>query len=130
MTPYDFVNAINNKAKKDLMTGTDNDQLAESSYVPFIVNKALSYFPDTIMYANAMNQLNHIDSKLQFHYLLNTVRPGKRFSKWTKRVDSDDLQLVMEYYSYNITKAKQALALLTPEQLSLIKNNITHGVEE
>lgn len=130
MSPYDYVNAINNKAKKDLMTGTDNDQLAESSYVPFIVNKALSYFPDTIMYSNAMNQLNHLDNKLQFHYLLNTVRPGKRFSKWTKRVDSEDLQLVMEYYSYNITKAKQALSLLSPEQLSLIKYNLTHGVEE
>lgn len=130
MNPYDYVNAINSKQKKDLMTGSDNDQLAESSYIPFIVNKALSYFPDTVMYANAMNQYNLIDNKLQFHYLLNTVRPGKRFSKWTKRVDSEDLQLVMEYYSYNITKAKQALSILTPEQLSLIKQNITHGVEE
>lgn len=130
MNPYDFVNTINSKQKKDLMTGSDNDQLAEASYVPYVVNKALSYFPDTIMYANAMNQYNQVDNKLQFHYLLNTVRPGKRFSKWTKRIDSDELQLVMEYYSYSMEKAKQVLPILSIEQITLIKNNLTHGVEE
>jgi hypothetical protein len=130
MNPYDFVNAINSKQKNDLMTGSDNDQLAEASYVPYVVNKALSYFPDTVMYANAMNQYNHLDNKLQFHYLLNTVRPGKRFSKWTKRNDSDELQLVMEYYSFSMEKAKQVLPILSIEQLTLIKNNLTHGVEE
>ena len=130
MTPYDYVNAINSKQKTDLMTGSDNDQLAEASYVPYIVNKALSYFPDTVMYANAMNQYNQVDNKLQFHYLLNTVHAGKRFSKWTKRIDSDELQLVMEYYSYSIEKAKQVLPLLTIDQITLIKQNLTHGVEE
>lgn len=125
-TPFDYVNSINFK-KKDLMTGSENDELAEKQYVPFIVNKSLSYFPDTIMYANKMNVNHHLDNKLQFHYLLNSIRPGKRFSKWVKKQEDNDLETVMEYYGYNRTKAESALALLSPVQLEHIKNRLNKG---
>lgn len=127
MNPFEFVNAIN-QTKKDLMTGTENDVLAERGYTPYVVNRSLSYFPDTIMYANHMNIHSILDNKLQFHYLLNTIRPGKRFSKWAKREDGD-LQLVMQYFSYGIDKAKQVLPLLSVEQLSMIKTTLQCGVE-
>jgi hypothetical protein len=129
MNPFEFVNAINSQSKKDLMTGTENDELAESGYVPFVVNRALSYFLDTIMYANHMNIHRILDNKLQFHYLLNTIRPGKRFSKWAKKEDSD-LQLVMQYFSYGVDKAKQVLPLLSNEQLSMIKTTLQSGVQD
>lgn len=109
------------------MSGSENDELAEKQYVPFIVNKSLSYFPDTIMYANKMNVNHHIDNKLQFHYLLNSIRPGKRFSKWVKKQEDNDLETVMEYYGYNRTKAESALALLSPVQLEQIKNRLNKG---
>jgi len=51
MNPFDFVNSIS-FAKKDLMTNTENDDLSEKGYVPFIVNKSLSYFADTLLHAN------------------------------------------------------------------------------
>ena len=129
MTPFDFVNSINSSKKADLMTGTENDELAEKAYVPFVVNRALSYFVDTLQYANHMNIHHILDNKLQFHYLLNTIRPGRRFSKWAKKEDSD-LQLVMQYYSYGVDKAKQALPLLSVEQLSMIKTILQSGVED
>lgn len=129
MTPFDFVNAINSSKKTDIMSDTENDELAEKAYVPFVVNRALSYFPDALMYANHMNIHNILDNKLQFHYLLNSIRPGKRFSKWVKRQDSD-LQLVMQYYSYNVDKAKQALPLLSAEQLLIIKTKLQSGIED
>lgn len=128
MSPFDFVNAINSQSKKDLMTGTENDELAESSYVPFVVNRALSYFPDTLMHANYMNIHHILDYKPQFHYLLNIVRPARRMSKWAKKQDGD-LQLVMQYYNYSIDKAKQALPLLSLEQLSIIKIKLQSGIE-
>ena len=128
MTPFDYVNAIN-KTKKDLMTGGEDDQQAEKDYVSFVVNRSLSYFPDTLMYVNEINRYPDLDKKLQFHFLLNSIRPGKRFSKWVKKEDSTDLLAVMQYYKYGINKAKQALPLLTNEQLSIIKNTITSGVE-
>lgn len=126
MNPFDFVNAISH-TKKDLMTGTENDQLVEKSYVPFIVNKALSYFPDTIMYANEMNVYGSLDNKLQFCYLLNSIRPQKRFAKWLKKQDSNELEIVKEYYGYSNEKATQALSLLSEKQLELIRKQLEKG---
>jgi hypothetical protein len=126
MNPFDFVNSIN-QTKVDMMTGTENDELAEKGYVPFIVNKALSYFPDTLLYANEVNQLAHLDNKLQYQYLLNSIRPSKRFSKWAKKEDSDDLEVVKEYYGYSNEKAYQALSILSKDQLNHIKKQLEQG---
>jgi len=124
--PFDYVNAINFN-KQDLMTGTENDELAEAGYVPFLTNRSLSNFTDTILYANEMNMHNHLDNKLQFHYLINSIRPKKRFSKWAKRQDSDDFEAVKAYFKYNNVKTEQAISLLTPEQIIIIKKKLKTG---
>lgn len=124
--PFEYLNAINS-TKKDLMTGSENDELAEKNYVPYITNKTLSYFPDTIMYASAMNLHHGLDNKLQFHYLINSIRPRKRFTKWVKRQEDNDLDAIAEYYGYNRQKSEQALTLLSPDQLKIIKNKLQKG---
>lgn len=124
--PFDYVNAIN-YSKQDLMTDTENDELAEAGYSPFLANRALSYFPDTIMYAQEMNAYNHLDKKLQFHYLINSIRPKKRFSKWAKKQEDSDIEAVMEYYKYSEAKARAVLSLLSPEQLKQIKKRLDKG---
>lgn len=122
LSPFDYINSINS-TKKDLMETKED----EKSYNSFMVNRGLSYFPDTIEYANIMNQLYHLDSKLQYQYLINIVRPRKRFSKWSKKKKDNDLELVMKYFGYNANKAKSALSILSKEQLSQIKEIITSG---
>lgn len=124
MSPFDFVNAINSTAKKDLIA---NDPDLEKLYVPFMVNRALSYFPDTIIYANELNCYNFLDYKLQNSYLLNIVRPAKRFAKWVKKQDNNDIDVVMEYFGYNQEKAIQALSILSSDQLTTIKNKLAKG---
>jgi len=126
MSPFDFVNAVSHN-KKQLMTGTENDELAESSYVPFVVNKALSYFPDTILHANEMNRYSNTDNKLQFHYLLNSIRPAKRFAKWVKREDNESVELVKQFYGYSTEKAVQVVSLLTSDNLHYIKQKLERG---
>ena len=126
MNPFVFVNSIN-LTKNDLMTGTENDELAEKGYAPYLVNKALSYFPDTLLYANEVNRLAHVDNKLQYHYLLNSIRAQKRYSKWAKKEDSDDLEVVKEYYGYSNEKAYQALSILSKDQLNHIKEQLEQG---
>jgi hypothetical protein len=121
--PFDYLNAIN-YTKKDLMTGSANDELAEDGYNPFVVNKGLSYFPDTILYSNEMNTRPQIDNKLQFHYLINSIRPKKRYSKWHKRNANNDLEAIQQYYQCNYTKAEQALKVLTGEQIECIKQRL------
>ena len=128
MKPFDYVNSINH-GKKNLMEGTDNDELAESDYVPFLTNRSLSYFPDTVFYSNEINQYPHADKKLQYDYLLNSVRPKKRYAKWVKATDSDDLEIVKLYFNYSTNKALQALNVLSPRQLELITDKVTRGIK-
>ena len=126
MNPFDFVNDIN-FGKKDIITDSANPELAEKTYNPFLTNRALSYFPDTIQFANMMNKNSHIDHLLQYSFLLNIIRKRKRFSKWFKKNDDDFLEMVIEYYGYSVNKAKEALKILTDDQLEKIKEKMTKG---
>lgn len=120
--PYDFINEISH-GKKDIMY----DDLEEEAYNPYITNRQLSYFPDTVMLANEMNVQHHLDKKLQFSFLLNTVRKRKRFSKWFKPELESDLEAVKEYYGYSNDKARQSLTLLTEEDLVRIRKKVNKG---
>ncbi len=123
MNPFDFVNSIN-QSKKDLMS---DPEVSETDYIPFVVNKALSYFPETLLYANELNQRPFVENKLQYHYLLNTIRPGKRFAKWVKRENVEDIDAVKQFYGYNVEKAQQALTILTVDNLNYIKQKLQSG---
>ena len=122
MNPFEFVKAINNK--KNIM----RDDLDEKAYNPFMVNHSYSYFPETVLLANEMNINHHLDSKLAFDFLLNTIRKNpKRFSKWNKTVEDDSLEAVKEYYGYSNSKARSALSLLSTEEINIIKQKVDHG---
>ena len=124
--PFDFVSNING-AKKDLIRDSDNPDLMEKSYKPFLINKALSYFIDTILYANEMNSAKHVDSMLQNDYYLNSVRSGKRFSKWAKPIENLDIESIQEYYKISYIKALEISKVLSKEQIDLIKIKIING---
>jgi hypothetical protein len=111
------------QTKKPVIT-TEN----EKDYVPFVVNKALSFHYDCILYANEMNRLPNVDGLLQYQYLLNTIRPYKRpFQKWLKRETVDDLEVVKEYYNYSNERAKEALPLLSKSQLDVMRKELDKG---
>ena len=126
MNPFDFVTDIN-LHKKDIMTNSDNPELAERTYNPFLTNRALSYFSDTVHYANLMNMNSELDNMMQYSFLLNIVRKRKRFSKWHKTTDDEDLQAVIDYYGYSVKRAKEALKILGDEQLLTIKEKMNKG---
>lgn len=124
MTPFDFLNAINT-TKVDLLR---QDPLNEKDYSPYMVNRGLSYFSDTVMMANEMNQHGGIPKKWQNDFLLNTISKKKRFSKWHKKdANSESLQLVMDYYKYSTERAKEVLDMFTEEQIELIKQKMSRG---
>lgn len=111
------------QTKKKVIT-----QENEGDYVPFIVNKALSFHYDCVMYVNEMNKNSHLPKIMQFHYLLNTVRPYKRpFQKWQKRETVEDLEAIKEYYNYSYEKSKEALTVLSQSQLDEIKKELNKG---
>jgi hypothetical protein len=126
MSPFDFIKAIN-ESKEDLIAKSDNPELAEKMYDPFIVDRGLSFFADTILYANEMNRLNLLDKKPQFAYLLNSIRPRKRFSKWFKQEKIEKLDIISEYFGYSKSKAKDIIDILTDDQIKIIKEKLQKG---
>ena len=129
MKPFDFINAIN-YSKEDLIGDSDNPELAEKFYPPYVVNKGLSYFTDTVLLFNELNMRPETDNKLQFDFFLNSIRKRKRFSKWYKKEQSDSLDTIIEYYGYSYEKAKQVLPLFTENELKNLKKKLfTGGVD-
>ena len=124
--PFDYLNSINT-IKKNMMRDSENDDLAEKDYNPFMVNRGLSYFYDTIVHANEMNRLHELDNKLQYEFLLHGIRKRKRFSKWFKPTESDDFASVKEYYGYNNHKTLQALIILSEFEIKTIKSKLEKG---
>ncbi len=119
----DYLNSIN--FSKDYLM--DEDPGWEKNYPTYVINKCMSHHLDTIMFANEMNIHSHIDKRLQYDFLINIVRPRKRFSPWGKKQKVKDLDLVKKYYGYSSDKATQALEILTPTQLNYIKDKLNKG---
>jgi hypothetical protein len=119
-----YLNAVNHTKERLLDT---EDEEWERKYPPFIVNKCVAPFPDTVMLVNEINQLPHLDKKLQFDFLINSLRPRKRYTPWMKAMKLENLEYVKEYYGYNNEKAKAALDILTDDQISAIKRKLYKG---
>ena len=92
-----------------------------------MVNRQLSYFPDTVLAANEMNRNHHIDNRLQFDFFINIIRKRKRFSKWYKPETVSDLEAVKKYYGYSNDKARQVLTLLNTDQINELKRKVATG---
>ena len=119
----DYLYSIN-QSKKNII---DDDSDAEKRYPPYIVNRCLSSFTDTILYANEMNKNSHLPNKMQYDFFINSVKPRKRFSPWARKDSIDYLDVVKEYYGYNDDKALQALRILTKDQLDKITYLLRKG---
>ena len=119
MSPFEFIKSISS-SKKDIMEN-------EKDYNAFMINRGLSYFPDTVIYANEMNKFHHLDSRLQYSFLINIIRKRNRFSKWNKSIESENINAIKKYYSYSNEKARDVLPLLSNENLNTIKRKINHG---
>ena len=119
----DWLNSIN-MTKNNLM---DEDSDLESEYPPYIINRCLSGFLDTIMYSNEMNMVSTLDKKLQYDFFLNSIRAKKRFSPWLRKDDIKNLDVVKSYYGYSNEKARQVLGILNKKQIDIIKSRLDTG---
>ena len=121
--PFDYVNSILQN-KKNLIV----DELTEKDYSPFLVNRSLSYHKDCVLYANEMNRRHLADKKLQYDFLLNTIRSQKRpFAKWVKSEKSDNLECIKQVFGLSDQKAREAMRLLSNEQIQQLKEQTDTG---
>jgi hypothetical protein len=122
LSPFDFINSIN-YTKENLIV----DDWSEKQYNSYIVNKGLSFSHDTVIPANEMNSRPHLDKTLQYSFLINIVRPRKRYNKWIKPDIIESLEIVKEFYGYNSEKARQVLNALSSEQINTLKEKLKKG---
>ena len=118
----DWLNAINFKKGNPM-----EDPLAEKQYAPFIVNKCLSYFPDTILQVNEMNSKHHLDKRMQFDYLNSSIRKRKRFSPWMRKNKDKNIELVQKFFPYSAKRAEEILDLLSPECIAEMEKKADTG---
>lgn len=115
---YDYVNSIT----------YDKNYLEDiSGYNPFMTNRSLSYHSDTLLYAVEMNKNYSLDNRMQYDYLFHAIRRAKRFAKWGKKGNADDLKAVTAYYKCSINKAMEALKILSSDELEMIKQKLEKG---
>jgi len=121
----DYLKAIN-ETKTPLL---DTDDITwEKKFSPFVINRCLSMFYDTIMHSNEMNGLHFLPKRMQFHYLINSIRKKKRFGgKWLSQSKLKNLDVVKEYYGYSNQKAKEALNLLSDDQIEALTMSLNKG---
>ena len=130
MNIFDYLNAINH-TKENVIEDSDNPELAEKLYPPYLVNRGLSFFIDTVYLANEMNRHHHLENKMQFDFLINIVRKKKRFSKWFKAQSDEEVEAVMDYYGHSQDKARQVVGLLTKDQITqIIKRQRKGGLND
>ena len=120
--PFDFVKSVSYD-KKDIMV----DAVEENAYAPFLINKSLSYHQDSLFMTNEMNNRSHLDNRLQYVFLLNTLRKRQRFSKWEKPYISKKLDTIKQYYKISTIKAKEYMVVLSDKQVRELKNRMKTG---
>lgn len=121
----DYLKAIN-ETKENLLD--TNDITWEKKYPPYVINRCMSMFYDTIMHSNEMNGLHFLPKRMQFHYFINSIRKKRRFGgKWLSQTKLKNLALVKEYYGYSNSKAKEALNILSKNQIENIKIELIKG---
>ncbi len=119
----DWLNSLN--FNKENLLNDDPHLIKE--YPPYIINRCLSGHLDAVMYAQEMNKYHFLDKDLQYNFYLNTLRKRKRFSPWIRKEKVSDLDYVKRYYGYSNEKASQVMKILTPDQITYIKQRLETG---
>jgi len=126
LTPFEFIKAAS-QSKKDLIGDNDYPEMAEKQYTAFIVNRGFSYFEDTILHANEMNQRAHLFDRAQFDYYRGALRTRNRFSKWHKAEKNGDLDVIQEVYQCSRIIAKMYLKALSSDQMKEVHTKLAKG---
>jgi hypothetical protein len=121
----DYLKAIN-ETKENLLD--TNDITWQKKYPPYVINRCMSMFYDTVMHSNEMNGLHFLPKRMQFHYFINSIRKKRRFGgKWLSQTKLKNLALIKEYYGYSNSKAKEALNILSENHIENIKIELIKG---
>lgn len=121
VSPFDFVKSVT-ETKEYIYTSN------ESQYNPFVVNKALSFNVDCVMFAQELNRFSFLPKDVQYTFLMEGLTKKRRYGKWVKKDSvSDDLTLIKSAYDYSDDKASAVLNIISDKQLLELKELMNKG---
>lgn len=121
LTTLDFVKDISQYKKGVLNEDT------QKYYKPFVVNKYLSMDATTMLYAAEINQRPYMSKEMQYDYYMSAIDKRSRFFRYVKETSDDNIAVVKEYFGYGKKKAKEALDILTDEDIEYMKRRLSKG---
>jgi hypothetical protein len=125
MQLFDFVKDISSE-KKYVYTAE-----VESAYPTFMVNRAFSYYPDTIFIAAEAAIRPMLSHEMHFAYMFAAVPKKNRFTKWPKADRDPILPCLQELYGYSLQRAEEAAPLLSEaDRADIMKKSNKGGKEE
>lgn len=123
MELFDYINNLSHGKKNNFIELPDKEQ---KKFPAYLINRYFSFFPDTIFAANLMNRYPFLDNRMKHDFYLYSVRKKKRFTKWLKSEEIENISLLMKVYECSERKAKEYLSILTDDQITLLKNTYHH----
>jgi len=96
-------------------------------YEPFLVNRAFSLSEDSVRAAALMNERFYLDNDMQATFYIHTLRPKRRFEKWPKQLNDEEVTLIAQYYGISLREAKYHKNLHTKEQITAMKEVLKDG---
>ena len=121
----DWLTSVN-FSKEDLRDREDGEVWMKK-YPAYIVNRCLSGHIDAVLLVNELNRWHGLDNDLQYSFYLNSLRKKRRFSPWQKKEQVEDFDLIKKYFKYSDEKARDALRILTKDQIELIRSKMNTG---
>lgn len=123
---FDVIDDLSS-AKKGILADV-SDTVFKKSYNSFMVNRAFSLFPDSIMFAALMNQMHQLNPRMQHDFYFHGVGSRRRRTRWPKSMkESEDVQLVARYYQVSQREASQYIEILLPSDIESIRRQLSEG---
>lgn len=128
-SPFDFIKSV--AANKEYMfTGNSSeDAIITKDYVPYLINKSLSFNQDTILFALEMSRyMGELSNKAQYDFYYYGIPKKFRKIPWYKKDKQlDEIKAIQQYYQVNTRRAEEIAKTLSPEQLDSILEIIEKG---
>ena len=122
MNPFDIIGKLNTSFVDEW------SEIGDNQYTDFIIDRAMSYHLDTVMFANEVTLRHQMPRRWKYDFYRLAIQPKKkRFAKWSKPEENDDTQLIMDVYQVNRQRAGQILSLINKKDLEFIREKTYYG---
>lgn len=124
MSPFDYINNISSSTES-IWAG----DISEKEYPGYMINRGLSQYRDTVLFAQEMNMKGpYISNRMQYDfYLLGISHKKKRFAKWHKPDKLEKIERLAAHHGINIRMMEQYASLMSESDFDSLLAQLETG---